>query len=57
VVAEAVILVAVLLIHTLSVAKVADVITGNGCMDIVATFEGVVLHAVAPPVAPFLTST
>jgi hypothetical protein len=43
--------------QTFSAAKFAEVMNGSGCMVIVATFEGVVLHAVAPPVAPFLTST
>ena len=37
-------------------AKV-DVETGKGCIVIVTTFDGVVLHPMAPPVAPFLTST
>jgi hypothetical protein len=57
VVAEAVMLVAFVPTHTFSAVKFADVITGSGCIVRVATFDAVVLHPMAPPVAPFLTST
>ena len=50
-------LVAVLLIHKLSEAKVAEVITGNGCTVIVAMPEFKLLHADAPFVPPLLTLT
>ena len=57
VVAEAVMLVAVLLIHKLSEAKVAEVITGNGCTVMVAMPEFKLLQAAAPPVPPLLIFT
>ena len=57
VVAEAVMLVAVLLIHKLSVAKVLEVITGNGCTVMVAMAEFKLLHEAAPPVPPLLIFT
>ena len=55
VVADAVMLVAVLLIHKLSVAKVLEVMTGKGCTVMVVMAEFKLLHPAAPPVPPLLT--
>ena len=56
VVADAVMLVVFVPTQTFCDTNV-DVVTGGGCIVIVATFDGVVLQPMAPPVAPFLTST
>jgi hypothetical protein len=47
-------LVAVLLIHKLSEAKVGEVITGSGCTVIEAMPELTLLQDKAPPVPPLL---